>query len=346
MRKVTINDIASRTGLSKGAVSKALGGKKGVSESTREMVLHTAESMGYQVNTAAQALARSTMKLGIIMPGVWEEYYGELKKGIDRRLRQISRFNVVGEYRYYESLYSIDGIKAALDELAQARVDGIILCPGSVTKIEGYSEYYQKNHIPIVLLATDSQVNEKVTSVRVDSQLAGTLAGELISLIVKPEKTVIVFIGNKDIEDHRQKVNGFNAAVAKSGFEQPIVFETQDEPELAYVLARKKLGEIPDVGGIYIATENSAAICRAVMELGLQSRIRVVATDVFPEIKEYVDSGLISGAVYQNPIRQGDLAVSCLYQCLSERIQPSVPPVVPTLLLKSSFNRMLGETKK
>lgn len=346
MRKVTINDVANRTGLSKGAVSKALGGKKGVSESTRKMVLRTAESMGYQVNTAAQALARGTMKLGIIMPGVWEEYYGELRKGIDRRLRQISRFNVAGEYRYYENLYSLDGIKAALNAFAEARVDGVILCPGSVTRIEGYSEYYQRNHVPIVLLATDSQVAEKVASVRVDSQMAGTLAGELIGLIVKPDKNVIVFIGNKDVEDHKQKVNGFCAAIADKGFEPPIVFETQDEPELAYVLAQKKLGEIPNVGGIYIATENSAAICRAVIELGLQNDIRVVATDVFPDIKEYVDSGLISGVVYQNPIRQGDMAVSYLYQCLSERIKPSAPPVMPMLLLKSSFNRMIGETPK
>jgi LacI family transcriptional regulator len=346
MHKVTINDIASRTGLSKGAVSKALGGKKGVSESTRKMVLQAAKSMGYQVNTAAQALARSTMKLGIVMPSVWEEYYGELKRGIDRRLGQISRFNVAGEYRYYESLYSSDGIRAALDELAQAKVDGIILCPGSVTKIEGYSEYYHNKHIPFVLLATDSHVREKVANVRIDSQMAGTIAGELISLIVQPEKTVIVFIGNKDIEDHKQKVSGFCAAIAGSRFSPPIVFETQDEPELASVLARKKLVEIPDVGGIYIATENSAAICRAITELGLQSDIRVVATDVFPDIKEYMDSGLISGVIYQNPIRQGELAVACLYQCISERIPASVSPVVPTLLLKSGFNRMIGETKK
>jgi len=345
MEKVTIKDIADHTGLSKGAVSKALGGKKGVSESTRETVLQTAKSMGYQVNTVAQALARSTMKLGVIMPRVWEEYYGELRKGINKRLAQISRFNVAGEYRYYDGLYSSEGIVAALDDLAGSQVDGVILCPGSVTGIEGYSDYYIKNSIPVVMLGTDSQLRERVACIRVDSELAGTIAGEFISLIVQPGKTVIVFIGNKDIEDHKKKLDGFCTEISGRGLAQYSVFETQDDPELAYVLARKKLTEIPDVGGIYIATGNSAAVCRAITELGLQQTIRVVATDVFPDIKQYVDSGLISGVIYQNPIRQGEMAVASLYQCISERISPVVQPVKPTLLLKSSFTRMMGESE-
>lgn len=343
MSKITINDIADRMGLSKGAVSKALGGKKGVSESTREMVLETAKSMGYEVNTAAQALARSTMKLGVIMPRVWEEYYGELRKGIDRQLAQISRFNVAGEYHYFDSLYSADGIRAALDALAQSEADGVILCPGSVTKLEGYSEYYHKNNIPIVMLGTDAEAEEKVACVRVDSEMAGTIAGEFTRLIVSPGKTVVVFIGNKDIEDHKKKLEGFCDQIAARGFDHYIVFETQDDPEFAYALARKKLAEIPDVGGIYIATGNSAGVCRAITELGLQNSIRVVATDVFPDIKEFVDEGVISGVIYQNPIRQGELAVSCLYRCISERVMPDIKPVAPTLLMRSSFNQKISE---
>ena len=178
MKKITIKDIADQTGLSKGAVSKALGGKKGVSESTRQTVLQTAKNMGYQVNTVAQALARSTMKLGIIIPSVWEEYYGELRKGIDKGLAQISRFNVVGEYKYYDGLYSSDGIASAMDELAETQVDGVILCPGSVTGFEGYTEYYIRNNIPVVLLGTDSQVCERVACIRVDSEMGpGTIGG-------------------------------------------------------------------------------------------------------------------------------------------------------------------------
>lgn len=48
MRKVTLQDIANHTGLSKFAVSCSLSGKAGVSEATRRRVEETAAMLGYQ----------------------------------------------------------------------------------------------------------------------------------------------------------------------------------------------------------------------------------------------------------------------------------------------------------
>ena len=46
-RKITMNDIAQRLGISKNAVSLALGGKSGVSDPLRRKVIETARQMGY-----------------------------------------------------------------------------------------------------------------------------------------------------------------------------------------------------------------------------------------------------------------------------------------------------------
>ncbi|MPZ79217.1 MAG: LacI family DNA-binding transcriptional regulator [Actinophytocola sp.] len=56
-KRVTITDIARRAGLSKGAVSYALNGQPGVSESTRQRVLQMALEMGWHPNSAAKALS-------------------------------------------------------------------------------------------------------------------------------------------------------------------------------------------------------------------------------------------------------------------------------------------------
>lgn len=58
-KRVTIADIAERTGLSKGAVSYALNGQPGVSEPTRQRVLRVALELGWHPNTAARALSGS-----------------------------------------------------------------------------------------------------------------------------------------------------------------------------------------------------------------------------------------------------------------------------------------------
>lgn len=56
-KRVTIADVARKAGLSKGAVSYALNGQPGVSESTRQRVLRLALEMGWHPNSAAKALS-------------------------------------------------------------------------------------------------------------------------------------------------------------------------------------------------------------------------------------------------------------------------------------------------
>ena len=55
--RVTIKDIAERAGVSKGAVSYALNGRPGVSDSTRDKILSIADELGWYPNRAARALS-------------------------------------------------------------------------------------------------------------------------------------------------------------------------------------------------------------------------------------------------------------------------------------------------
>ena len=66
--KVTIRDVAAKAGVSISSVHFALSGKAGVSDETREKIRRTAEEMGYQPNTLASSLKRSTQRIAILLP--------------------------------------------------------------------------------------------------------------------------------------------------------------------------------------------------------------------------------------------------------------------------------------
>ena len=66
--KVTIRDVAAKAGVSISSVHFALSGKAGVSDETREKVRRTAEELGYQPNTLASSLKRSTQRIAILVP--------------------------------------------------------------------------------------------------------------------------------------------------------------------------------------------------------------------------------------------------------------------------------------
>ena len=55
---VTIYEIAKALALSPSTVNRALTGKTGVKPSTKELVIKTAEKMGYRQNKAASMLSR------------------------------------------------------------------------------------------------------------------------------------------------------------------------------------------------------------------------------------------------------------------------------------------------
>lgn len=66
--RVTINDVAARTGLSKGTVSRALNGYPDISEATRLRVTRTAERMGYVPMANAQAIRTGRNRsLGLVL---------------------------------------------------------------------------------------------------------------------------------------------------------------------------------------------------------------------------------------------------------------------------------------
>ena len=68
VNRVTINEIARRSGVSKGAVSYALNGRPGVSEQTRARILGVAHELGWAPNRTARLLSGSrTDTFGLIL---------------------------------------------------------------------------------------------------------------------------------------------------------------------------------------------------------------------------------------------------------------------------------------
>ena len=68
MARITINEIARRSVVSKGAVSYALNGRPGVSAATRERILRVADELGWAPNRTARLLSGSrTDTFGLIL---------------------------------------------------------------------------------------------------------------------------------------------------------------------------------------------------------------------------------------------------------------------------------------
>lgn len=83
--RVTIKEIAAEAGVSTGTVHRALYGKKGLSEQTRQQILDLCARRGYRANSAASALKRSALRIAAAFPGPQEEnsyFYSSVWHGL------------------------------------------------------------------------------------------------------------------------------------------------------------------------------------------------------------------------------------------------------------------------
>ncbi|MDW4571912.1 LacI family DNA-binding transcriptional regulator [Microbacterium sp. M3] len=126
--RVTISDIAERAGVSIGAVSFALNGRKGVSDQTRDRVQRIAREMGWAPASAARSLAEAkTATVGLVLArdprtlGI-ESFYMRFLSGLEEELARRA---------YSLLLQLVPSNEAAVETLRMwrdsRRVDGVLL---------------------------------------------------------------------------------------------------------------------------------------------------------------------------------------------------------------------------
>lgn len=338
-KRVTVKEISRELGLALGTISKALSGKPGVKDETRELVLRTAETMGYRTNRLAQSLARNPIAIGVIIPSVWPYHYGYFEVGIKEALGDLQDYGVGGLFKRISGLHARDELIACIDELIRQDADAVIMCPSFDPEYRVQLTRLNEAGIPVLLLGTDIENASRVSCVSVDAELAGRIAGDLMRLMVSDSKQVVVLIGNKDMNEHKRKALGFCDSLA--GFGMPVrVYETQDEPEIAYHVVGKAIRDFANLGGIYVATGNYKPVCQSLEEHRLAGTIKIIATDILPEIKEQVQKGAIQGVIFQNQVLQGRTAVRTVYEYLAgNNANPANILIQPELWFRSRFTK-------
>lgn len=166
--RVTISDIAERSGVSKSAVSYALNNKPGVSGDTRARVLGVAEELGWTPSQAARSLSRSRADaIGLVlarparMLGI-EPFYMEFIAGVEGviapleialMLHVVSRpTNELGLYQKWWAQRRVDGVLLVDLSLGDPRVPAVrdlgipTVCVSSSDAADGLSHVWTDDH--------------------------------------------------------------------------------------------------------------------------------------------------------------------------------------------------------
>ncbi len=315
-KRASVKDIAERLHVSLSTVHKALTGKPGVGEKRRAQVISVAEELGYVVNTAAQALARNDMKFGIIMPSQWEEYFGELKLGIDAEIENLAEYRLKGSYFFISDSSLSDEI---IEWLRDVSADAILICSSNRSFRTVITHAVEKSRLPSFWIGGGVNNPNAVSSITIDAETSGKIAADFFAATLFDKVQAAVFTGSMHVEVHKEKVDAFSERVADLGGTVYEIYETEDNEDLAYHSVCELFRKHPYINSIYISTSTSSAVCKYIEENNLKNRVSVIGTDVFEVLYDYIKRGVMRATIYQNQQEVGKTAVRYAYEYLSNK---------------------------
>jgi LacI family transcriptional regulator, galactose operon repressor len=342
-KKVTIYDIAEAVGVSVGTVHRAVNDRPGINEMTRARVLQMAEKMGYRPNLAARYLSKKRdLVISVNTPKDPESFYGPVRAGIEDESTPFRMANVQIQHRTFPRLGI--GEEEAFEAAIEAKVDGVIVVPGSPRNLKTPIRRASRAHIPVVCLINDGPGTEKLTTVSVDTVASGAMVAELMGRLLQGKGQIAITSGDLEVADHIEKYDAFTGTL-KSLFPAMEIFppiENHESEAEAYEKTLAFLSAHPDISGIYVSTGNGAPVLRAVETAGLFGKLVIFTTNLYPALVPRLESGQVVGTVYERPYSQGRIAFRTVLDYLVENKMPTVRMMLdPVLVMKSNLQRVI-----
>jgi DNA-binding LacI/PurR family transcriptional regulator len=224
--KVSIFDVAKKSGLSVVTVSRVLNNSISVRQKNRDRVLQAMKELDYQPNAAARSLARGkTGIIGLTLTTLQDSFLDAVVKEINDRLAELGYFLAL-------SISSGDDDSFGRTLFQEDRVDGVILL--SPLRENEYVLELKKKKIPFVML-DNQQRNPSVPSVIVDNFKGGYEAAK--HLIGLGHRRIGHIRGPEPFLSSRERERGYLAAMKEAGL-KPIVEQGSFSVSEGYRIAK------------------------------------------------------------------------------------------------------------
>ncbi|MET2985617.1 LacI family DNA-binding transcriptional regulator [Aureibaculum conchae] len=208
MKHVTIKDIAKKLNVSISSVSRAFNDKYDIRKETKELILKTAEEMGYFPNPIAKKLSqKKTFNIGVVVPEFVNEFYSEIIIAIQAVF--ISEgYQVLVMQSDENKEQELTNVKT----LIQNMMDGLIIAPTTDGENMDYYLKQQSNGYPIVFM---NRVGKSLPASKVvfDNQKWSFFVTE--HLIYQGHKKIYHLAGHKNLCVSNERINGFIRALKK-----------------------------------------------------------------------------------------------------------------------------------
>lgn len=209
-QKITMQHIADQLNISKNSVSQALSGKPGVSTETRDLIIKTAEKMGYKYQPKRFTATSSSLKNIALIASEFafsqKSFFGEIYLAIERELSKN------GMNLFIQAIDQHSKEHLILPPLFQNQeIDGVIILSHITNE---YIEKVIATGLPTVL------IDHHYPGLKADAILTNNRysAYEAVNYLIELGHQSIAFVGNINFSpSYYERLEGYKLAHYKNG---------------------------------------------------------------------------------------------------------------------------------
>ncbi|MBS1602669.1 MAG: LacI family DNA-binding transcriptional regulator [Bacteroidetes bacterium] len=257
MRKdITIYDIANQLQLSTATVSRALAADPVVKKKTRQLVLETANKMGYRSNYHARSLRKSrTNSIGFMVHELQSTFINSVLAGVEKITTDAGYDLIIAH-----SLESYEAEVANARNLFHKRIDGLITSLSCETKNLDHFQPYKDKGVPVIFFdRVDTALDS--TAVIIDNYKAAYEA--TTHLIDQGCSRIVHLTANLTRNVYSERLRGYRDALHNNGIplDEGLVIINSLTEEAAVASAKRILCMNPLPDGAFITNDFVAAVC-------------------------------------------------------------------------------------
>ncbi|HSX75186.1 MAG TPA: LacI family DNA-binding transcriptional regulator [Shinella sp.] len=298
----TVHDIADKAGVSLATVDRVLNDRPGVRGVTRAKVEAAIAALGYVRDVAAANLAKSRVyPLVFILPQGDNPFMRALEAEVRRAgLHSASERTQLSVVTV--PAFDAGALAKAIDGAIAEKVAGIAAVAVDAPEVSDAIGRAQAAGIPLVTLVSDLAGSGRDHFVGVDNIAAGRTAGSLMGRFLGGlPGPVAVLAGSMRVRDHRERLEGFCAAMTDMPVTRAIlpVLEGQDDPARARTLISECLAAVPDLAGIYSLGAGNQGLVAA-LAAGHARHMCVIAHELTAHTRAALETGAIDAVLNQD----------------------------------------------
>lgn len=307
MKKVTIQMIAERAGVSRGTVDRVLHDRPSVTPEIRERVQRLAKQLGY--GEPDDGTPRVRARIGVFLPGS-DWFSADLKREWLNGVHDAQK--IIEPLGYEVGVIECEtDLPNELDEQIERfrsdGMDGAVISARNTPAAQRIIRQLTEQHIPVITFSSDLPESGRTCFIGENPYRSGRVAADLITKYIGPNGEILIVAGNLEIDSHAQRVGGFHDKCLESGIGENRLHIVQsfNEYVLTYERIREQLQRSDHIRAVYMATESVAACAEAVQSCERKNSVMIVGNDLTAVTKRLLKDDKIDFIIEQDLYRQG-----------------------------------------